>query len=90
MTTKSMTNHKWNHSRERRKGHTMVGLALATIGFFWFAKKIGWIPVVAGGSSFFWPAVTIAAGLTIFLSARHKRESSDADNIPTKTEDFGQ
>ncbi len=80
MTTKSMTNHKWNHSRERRKGHTMVGLALATIGFFWFAKKIGWIPVVAGGSSFFWPAVAIAAGIAILLSSRRHFKSDGINN----------
>jgi hypothetical protein len=89
MTTKSITTHKWNHSKEHKKGHTMVGLALAIIGFFWFAKKIGWIPVVAGGSSIFWPTVTIAAGVVIFLSARHRRKSSDPNSLPNNTEYFG-
>jgi hypothetical protein len=89
MTTKSITTHKWNHSKEHKKGHTMVGLALAIIGFFWFAKKIGWIPVVAGDSSIFWPTVTIAAGVAIFLSARHRRKSSDPNSLPNNTEYFG-
>ena len=85
MTTENMKNHKWNHSKEHRKGHKIAGMALAIIGFFWFAKKIDWIPVAVGGSSIFWPAVTIAAGVAIFLSARHQRKSPGADSLPTNT-----
>ena len=78
MAIKSMTNHNLNHSRERRKGHTMVGITIATIGFFWFANKIGWIPVIAGGSSIFWPAVTIAVGVVVCLSGRRQRKRAEA------------
>ena len=72
MTTKSMTNDHMSHGVERCKGHTTVGVALAIIGFFWLAKKIGWIPVAAGGSQLFWPIVTIVLGLSIVLSVYRK------------------
>jgi hypothetical protein len=78
MKIKTMTNHQSNHKRNRKKGHTITGAVIATIGFFWLAKKVGWIPVAAGGSAIFWPAVTIAVGIMIILSARcsHTRRTT--------------
>jgi len=89
MTTKGMTNYHMGNKRERSKGHTIIGVALAVIGFFWLSKKVGWIPATVGGSAFFWPAVTIAVGIIIILSAkrRHTRRTTgdaaaaDAGNI---------
>lgn len=31
--------------------HRLFGILLAVFGFFWLAKKVGWIPVAAGGLS---------------------------------------
>jgi hypothetical protein len=82
MTTKSMTNEHMSHGVERRKGHTTVGVALAIIGFFWLAKKVGWIPVAAGGSTVFWPAVTIAVGIAIIVSARRRHTNRVTGDPP--------
>jgi hypothetical protein len=72
MTTKSMTNDHMSHGVERRKGHTIAGVALAVLGFFWLAKKVGWIHVAAGGSAIFWPAATIVVGIAIIVSDRRR------------------
>jgi hypothetical protein len=82
MTTKSMTNNHMNHGVERHKGHTIIGVALAIIGFFWLAKKVGWIPVAAGGSAVFWPAVTIAMGIAIIVSARRRHTNRATGDPP--------
>ena len=82
MTTKSMTNNHMNHGVERRKGHTIIGVALAIIGFFWLAKKVGWIPVAAGSSLVFWPAVIIVLGIAIILSARRRHINRATDDPP--------
>jgi hypothetical protein len=57
---------------ETRKGrtHALMGVLVSLVGFFWFAKKIGWIPVAAGGSAVFWPAIVMVIGLVIALGSR--------------------
>jgi hypothetical protein len=90
MTIKTMTNHQSNQKRNRRKGHTITGAVIAIIGFFWLAKKVGWIPVAAGGSPIFWPAVTIAAGVAIVLLAKNHRKNDSADNFSARIESQGQ
>ena len=60
------------------------------VGFFWLAKKVGWIPVAVGGQAIFWPIVTIAGGIAIFLSARRHHTKHDTDNLPANTEQLGQ
>ena len=82
MTTKNMTTNKMSHSHKGRKGHKIAGMALSIIGFFWLAKKIGWIPVAAGGSLVFWPAVIIAVGIAIILSARRRHINRGKDDPP--------
>lgn len=57
-----------------RNGHKLIGISLALIGFFWFAKNVGWIPAAAGGSTIFWPAVLFIFGVFIVVSASHKRK----------------
>ncbi len=47
--------------------HKLTGILLAVFGFFWLAKKVGWIPVAAGGSVIVWPVLTIMLGLWIAL-----------------------
>ena len=86
MTIKTMTHHQSNQKGNRRKGHTITGAVIAIIGFFWLSKKVGWIPVAAGGSAIFWPAVTIAAGIAIFLSARSHRKSNSVNNFSASIE----
>jgi hypothetical protein len=81
MTTKAMTNHHSNQKRNRKKGHTITGAVIAIVGFFWLAKKVGWIPVAAGGSQIFWPITTIAVGIVLLLSARRHHNSYDTDNL---------
>lgn len=73
MTSKTVTTQS-TYGEEYRKGHKILGVSLIGIGIIWFAKKIGWIPVVAGGSTLFWPAVTIAIGVLIAVSSRHQRK----------------
>ena len=82
MTTKFMTTNHTDHGTRRTKGHTIVGAALAVIGFFWLAKKIGWIPVALSGSVIFWPAVTIAVGIMITLSARRSHTPRTTGDPP--------
>ncbi|UCF86551.1 MAG: hypothetical protein JSV71_03460 [Nitrospiraceae bacterium] len=50
---------------------------MAVIGFFWLAKKAGWIPVAAGGSGIFWPVLAIGAGVFMILAPRHRRKGND-------------
>ncbi len=61
------------HRGARSAFKTMMGTLLAVTGFFWFAKKIGWIPVAASASNLFWPAVMIVLGVSILLASRHRR-----------------
>lgn len=82
MTTKSMTNYRMKHGEERSKGHTIVGVALSAFGIFWLAKKVGWIPVAAGSSNVFWPAVIIAVGIAMILSARRRYINRGKDDSP--------
>jgi hypothetical protein len=51
--------------------HKLIGILLAVVGLFWLAKKVGWIPVAAGGSVIFWRVLTIMLGLWLAFS-RHK------------------
>lgn len=90
MTTKAMTKHNSNCKRNRKKGHQITGAVIAIIGFFWLAKKVGWIPVAAGGSPIFWPAVTITAGVAIVLLARSHRKSDCMNNFSARIESQGQ
>jgi hypothetical protein len=57
---------------ETKKGraHTLMGVLVFVFGFFWFSKKVGWIPVAAGGSTIFWPAVVMFIGLAMVLRSR--------------------
>ena len=89
MAIKTMTNHQSNRKGNRRKGHTITGAVIAIIGFFWLAKKVGWIPVAAGGSPVFWPTVTIAAGVAIVLLAGNNCKSDRADSVSARIENQG-
>lgn len=58
-----------------RNGQRLTGMVLLVLGFFWFAHKIGWIPVHGGGSVLFWPVVTMLAGaILLWLPRRHRAE----------------
>lgn len=74
MTTKAMTNNHMCKKKDHKKGHKVIGAVTAIVGFFWFVRKIGWIPVAASGSFVFWPSITIAVGVIIFLSASRNRK----------------
>ena len=50
--------------------HKLSGILLAVVGLFWLAKKVGWIPVAAGGSVILWPVLTIMLGLWFAFSKR--------------------
>ncbi len=62
---------------ERKRGgaRKLVGILLATIGFLWLSKKIGWLPVEHGHPAILWPIVVIALGLFLFLGSRHNRKT---------------
>jgi energy-converting hydrogenase Eha subunit C len=59
---------------KHRRAHKLIGIVIAVIGFFWLAKKVGWIPVAASGSSVFWPVVTIALAVLIIFSSKYRRK----------------
>lgn len=75
MTTKSTIKNQTGHHKANGKGHKVTGMALSIVGFFWFAKKIGWIPAAAGGAGLFWPSVTIAAGLFMLIAINRHRKT---------------
>jgi hypothetical protein len=69
------------HGHNRRgRFHTFAGIAVSGVGVFWLAKKLGWIPVVAGGSQIFWPVITIVLGLVLVLRANRTRASQDTNH----------
>ncbi len=86
MTIRSIRNQQWMHSKANRKGHKLTGLALVAVGFFWFAKKIGWIPVAAGSAGILWPAVTIAAGVALVFSANRHIAKRNGNDLPMNAE----
>ena len=75
MTKKSIRTNIKGHTRHGQ-WHKLSGMLLAVIGFFWFASKIGWIPVEAGGSVIFWPVLTILLGLWVAFS-KHRVKARD-------------
>ena len=52
-------------------GHRLFGFTLSAVGFFWLAKKFGWIPVAEDGLAIFWPFTVIILGLSIALRERN-------------------
>jgi hypothetical protein len=54
-----------------------MGVLLAAGGFFWFAKTVGWIPAVAGGSGIFWPVVVTVLGISIFLGSNRRMKDAE-------------
>jgi hypothetical protein len=75
MAKESISTDIKGHTRQGR-WHKLTGILLAVIGFFWFAKKVGWIPVATGGSVIFWPVLTIMLGLWLAFS-RHRLKARD-------------
>jgi hypothetical protein len=69
MTHKSISTNIKGHTRHGQ-WHKLLGILLAVVGFFWLAKKVGWIPVAAGGSVIFWPVITILLGLWFVFGKR--------------------
>jgi FtsH-binding integral membrane protein len=58
---------------EHRHSHKLLGILLALTGLFWLAKKVGWIPAAASGSSIFWPVAVIVLAVLIMFSSKHRR-----------------
>jgi biotin transporter BioY len=58
---------------KHRRAHKLIGIVIAGIGFFWLAKKVGWIPAAASGSSVFWPVVMIVLAVLVIFSSKHRR-----------------
>ncbi len=75
MTKESTSKNIKGHTRQGH-WHKLSGILLSVIGFFWFASKIGWIPVEEGGSVIFWPVLTIILGLWLAFS-RHRVKARD-------------
>jgi hypothetical protein len=72
MTKKSISTNTKGHARHGH-WHKLSGILLAVVGLFWLAKKVGWIPVAAGGSFILWPVLTIMLGLWIAFSKRRAK-----------------
>jgi len=79
MTSKSILKHIKGNEGHRRF-HKLAGIFLMLIGFFWFAKKVGWVPVEAGGSDILWPVVVPVLGIAIFIGSRCRRGRYEEKN----------
>ena len=77
MKKESISTNIKGHTRHGQ-WHKLSGIMLAVIGFFWLAKKVGWIPAAAGGSAIFWPVLTILLGLWLAFS-RHRVKARDQE-----------
>jgi hypothetical protein len=62
MIKESISTNIKGHTRNRQ-WHKLSGVVLSMVGFFWLAKKVGWIPVAAGGPVIIWLVLTIMLGL---------------------------
>lgn len=56
----------------------ITGFLLIATGFFWLAKKAGWISATGAASSIFWPVVFIAVGAFILWGSHSKRNRRTA------------
>ncbi len=65
----------------RGQGHRLFGFTLSVIGFFWLAKKIGWIPVPEVELAIVWPVVVITLGLFIALHTREVGNKFTKDDV---------
>ncbi|MHA1942271.1 MAG: LiaF transmembrane domain-containing protein [Candidatus Hodarchaeales archaeon] len=72
MTKESISTSIKGHTR-RVNWHKLAGILISVVGLFWFAKKVGWIPVAAGGSGILWPVLTIMLGLWFAFSKRRAK-----------------
>lgn len=79
MANESILKHIKRNERHRCF-HKLAGIFLMLIGFFWFARKVGWIPVEAGGPDIFWPVVVLALGLSILIGSRYRRNRHEEKN----------
>ena len=72
MEKKSIITNIKGHTRHGH-WHKLFGILLAVVGFFWLAKKVGWIPVAAGGAVIIWPVITIVLGLWFAFGKRRAK-----------------
>jgi hypothetical protein len=80
MAKKSIRTNIKGHTSNRH-WHKLSGILLAVVGFFWLAKKVGWIPVAAGGSVIIWPVITIVFGLWFAFGKRRVKAIDQKWNI---------
>jgi hypothetical protein len=48
---------------------------LSAVGFFWLAKKVGWISMAESGWAIFWPLAIIILGLFIALRTNNVKNN---------------
>ena len=75
MAKENIITHTKGHTRHGH-WHKLIGILVAVVGFFWLAKKVGWIPVAAGGSVILWPLLTIMLGLWVAFG-KHRAKARD-------------
>jgi hypothetical protein len=80
MTKESISTNNKGH-RRHGNWHKLSGILIAVVGFFWLAKKVGWIPVAAGGAGIFWPVLTIMLGLWVAFSRRSSKAREQKWNV---------
>ena len=57
---------------QRGRWRKIAGIALAMVGFFWLAKRAGWMPMEHGHPTVFWPLVVVAVGLLLSFGRDHR------------------
>jgi hypothetical protein len=67
----------------RGQGHRLFGFTLSAVGFFWLAKKVGWISMAESGLAIFWPLAIIILGLFIALRTCNDRNNDAKKDVHT-------
>jgi len=65
--TEKVSNWRSSH---RGRGQRLTGILLSLLGFFWLAKKAGWMPIASGT---FWPILLLGVGILMVAHSRLAR-----------------
>ncbi len=84
MSIESTNSSEKGNVKRRWKGHKIFGILLSIMGFFWLARKAGWmshdttwVPHEANSSPIFWPLIVIAIGLLIIFGLGREKKHSE-------------
>lgn len=82
MTEDTHTKHLSEDARQNH-GARWLGILLAVVGFFWFAKKVNWMPGDSSGPEIFWPVVTMVFASFLIFGSRGRRDRPEENSEVT-------